>query len=124
SGAPTSSRCMSFRRAIAVGIAGLMLWTHGAAAEENRLPPPPVPEGPSLSQLAPEPGIETEASGYRIVAIAAATVLGVIAINFVTRGMLTPILAVGTGTSMPTAATPTVGIAGAPGVGYVVVIIA
>jgi hypothetical protein len=122
-GAPISSRGTPFRRAIAVGIVGLLLWTQGATAEETRLPPPSVPASPSLSRLAPQPGIEAGAGGYRIVAIAAATVLGVIALNFVSRGMLTPILAAGTGTSMPTAATPTLGIPSAYQLATVVVII-
>jgi hypothetical protein len=88
------------------------------------LPPAAAPESSSLSRLAPQPRIDADTDRYRIVAIAAASVLGVIAVNFVSGGLVTPILAVGTGTAMPSATTIALGAPSASQVGYVVVIIA
>jgi hypothetical protein len=99
---------MPFRRVIAVGIASLLLWTQGARAED-RVPLAAAPGDPSLAERVPQPRIDAAADGYTIILITAGTVLSVIALNFFSRGTLTPILAVGTGTAMvnpATAATP------------------
>jgi hypothetical protein len=86
----------------------LLLWPFGAHGED-RLPPVAV-EAPSLSEMAPLPRNEAEASGYHIAIIAAGAVVGVVAANFITGGMITPLLAAGTGTAMATAPAGTSGL--------------
>ena len=116
-----SSRGTPFRRVLAAEIASLLLWMQGAGAAE-RLPPAAAPESPSLPQLTPLPRIDAGPNNYQIAAIAAGVVVGVIAANFVTRGMLTPILAIGTG--MPEAAPASIALPSATQAATIVVIIA
>jgi hypothetical protein len=47
------------------------------------------------------PRQEAGVSGYRVLAISAGTVVGLIAANYLTAGMITPILAAGTEVGMP-----------------------
>lgn len=61
---------------------------------------PPAAAQPSLSPMVPMPREEAGVSGYRVIAIAAGTVVGLVAANYLTGGMITPIMAWGTGTAM------------------------
>jgi len=81
-------------------IAGLLLAPISAFAQEATPGVPPAAAAPSLSPMVPMPRDEAGVNGYRIVAIAAGALVGVVAANFLTGGMITPILAFGTGTAM------------------------
>lgn len=50
------------------------------------------PVAAAAAQDAPVPPVDTNASGYRVLAIAAGAVAGVIVANIVTSGMITPML--------------------------------
>jgi len=76
-------------------VAGAILWPFGAHGQD-RLPPAAV-GAPSLSEMATIPRNEAEASGYHIPVIAAGAMVGVIGANFITGGLITPLLAAGTG---------------------------
>jgi hypothetical protein len=94
----------------AVAIAGLMLSPFGAAAEEGSPPAIVVPQAPSLSESVPMPRLqEPGMNGYRLIAIAAGAVVGVIAINYMTGGLITPILTYGSGAAIPAAPAPLAG---------------
>src|SRR4051794_5983256 len=95
------ARHLSLCRRVALGMAGALLWPFGAHGQD-RLPPVAV-EAPSLSEMAPVPRNEAEAGGYHIAVIAAGAVVGVMGANFMTGGLITPLLAAGTGTAMATA---------------------
>ena len=69
----------------------------GPAANPNGLQSPGSP--PSLA-IVPTPREEPGVSGYRVLAITAGTVVGLIVANYLTGGTITPILAAGTGTAM------------------------
>jgi hypothetical protein len=96
-------------RSIAVAVSMLILMTGLAIAEE------PVRMVP-LAEAVPMPRpAEVEVSRLRVVAIGAGAVLGVIAANFVSGGMVTPILA-GVSFAMPAdAAAAAPAVAAAPG---------
>lgn len=55
------------------------------------------PVAAAAAQDAPVPRVDTDASGYRVLAIAAGAVAGVIVANIVTSGMITPMLVAATG---------------------------
>src|SRR3954451_394999 len=80
-------------------VAGLLLAPMSAFAQEAP-GGPPVASPPSLSPMVPMPREAAGVSGYRVIAIAAGTVVGLVAANFLTGGMITPVLAWGTGTAM------------------------
>ena len=82
-------------------MAGMLLVPVAAFAQEaTPAQPPGVAAPPSLSPVVPMPRQEAGVSGYRVLAIAAGAVVGVIAANFLSGGMITPILAVGTGSGL------------------------
>jgi hypothetical protein len=84
-------------------VAGLLLAPVTAFAQEATpapAAPPPAVSQPSLSPMVPMPREEAGISGYRVIAIAAGTVVGLVAANYLTGGMITPILAWGTGTAI------------------------
>jgi hypothetical protein len=87
----------------AVAISSVLLLSGGALAQDG--PPRGVaPQPPSLSESAPIPRFETRVSPSQFVTIAAGAVAGVVAANFMTGGMLSPILLYGSGTALPSAA--------------------
>jgi hypothetical protein len=92
------------RRAIATGIVAAFLAMPGAVAAEPMAVS--VDGAPlSLSQMAPRPWHDAGVDSLRVVAIAAGTVVGVVAANYLTGGMITPLLAFGT-TAPAAAAAP------------------
>jgi hypothetical protein len=82
------------RRAIAVGAVAIALtMSETVAAESMR---PEAGPQPSLSQMAPQPWRDAGADSFRVVAVAAGAVVGVIVANYLSGGLITPILAFGT----------------------------
>ena len=63
---------------------------------------------PSLAEGVPTPRVEGTIDGYRVAAIAAGAVVGVIVANVVTGGMITPVLLAGAGEAGVVAAMPAV----------------
>src|SRR5262245_30387135 len=84
------------RRAIVAGIGMVFLGVPGALAGD-RLFPDVSRQPPSLSQAAPQPWHDAGAGGYRVAVIAAGAAVGVIAANFLTGGLITPLLTLGGG---------------------------
>jgi hypothetical protein len=91
-----------------MAICSVLVAPHGAVAQ-GWLPPAAAPELSSPAQLVPMPPPEADVSRYRVLAIAGGAVIGVIAANVITGGIITPILAVGTGALPAAAAAPAVG---------------
>jgi hypothetical protein len=90
-------------------IASLILMPVAAAAQDAS-PLPPAGAAPQVPYIVPMPREEAGVSGYRILAITAGAVVGVVVANFLTGGMITPILAAGTGAAMPAMAAPAVAV--------------
>lgn len=59
--------------------------------------PVPTVTAPSASSMVPTPVTDSETSFYRVAAIAAGAVGGVIVANALTAGMITPVLLTGSG---------------------------
>jgi hypothetical protein len=102
------------RRSIA--IASVLLFPIMAAAQEATPPAVAVtPPPPTLVIPMPrEP--ETGVNGFRILAISAGAVVGVVAANFISGGMITPML-MGAGVGMPVDAAAAVAAAPAAAAG-------
>lgn len=95
----------SLRHAIVVAIIGFPGWAPGALAEDGlsfATPTQPLspPRSVSLAWL------DAGDVSYRVVLIAAGATLGVIAVNFVSGGMIMPLLAAGAAMPAGTAAAP------------------
>jgi hypothetical protein len=67
------------------------------AQQPAAVAPAPTVTTPSQSSTVPAPAIEGETSFYRVAAIAAGAVGGVIVANALTAGMITPVLLTGSG---------------------------
>ena len=82
------------RRVIAAGVVAISLTLPATVAAGSMLPE----AGPqsSLSQMAPRPWRDAGADSFTVVAVAAGAVAGVIVANYLSGGMITPILAFGT----------------------------
>ena len=82
------------RRVIAAGVVAISLTLPATVAAGSMLPE----AGPqsSLSQMAPRPWRDAGADSFTVVAVAAGAVVGVIVANYLSGGMITPILAFGT----------------------------
>lgn len=94
----------------AVAIAGVLLLPFATAAQDGSPPAVAATQAPSLSASAPVPRLsEPGMDGYRLAAIAAGAVAGVITVNYFTGGLITPILAYGSGAAIPAAAPPWAG---------------
>jgi len=63
-------------------------------------------DAPYGSQSAPTPRLETGVDGYRVAAIAAGAVAGVVVANAVTGGIITPVLMAGSGMPVGAMAQP------------------
>jgi hypothetical protein len=75
-------------------VASLVLLPGAALAQDATAPTPPAPviEAPSLSETVPLPRQASEEDGYRVVAISAGAVAGVVVANVLTGGLITPVL--------------------------------
>jgi uncharacterized protein YcfJ len=80
-------------------VASLVLFPATAFAQDATAPTPPavVIEKPSLSDAVPTPRETSEADGYRVAAISAGAVAGVVVANVLTGGLITPVLLAGSG---------------------------
>lgn len=75
-------------------VASLVILPGAALAQDATAPTPPAPviEAPSLSETVPLPRQASEEDGYRVVAISAGAVAGVVVTNVLTGGLITPVL--------------------------------
>jgi hypothetical protein len=76
-------------------LAQMAAFPHAAGAAEAAAAaaaPPPAEESlPDIPEVRPEPGV----SGYHIMVIAAGTVAAIVAANFLSGGLITPVLTFG-----------------------------